>query len=211
MIQAILFDFWGTLVENGVWSPVKQIRTILDIKIPFPEYVVRMEMAMMSSRFDSLKEAFEEVGREFDLKLDQDLIDQLIGLWNKSWMLAKPYPETVEILTELSQKYKLGLVSNTDYFSIKNVLEKFNLSHYFTKIFLSCDMGMIKSDLQFMPKVLAALSLDPEDCLMVGDSIESDIKPAENNGVKSILIDRKDMLDKVPKIKDLKELKNFLP
>ena len=86
MTKAILFDFWGTLVENGVWSPIKQVRNILEIKLPFPEYVVRMEKAMMTSKFNNLKEAFENVCKEFNLEINNDKIDSLVGMWNKSWM-----------------------------------------------------------------------------------------------------------------------------
>ena len=55
MTKIILLDFWGTLVENGVWSPTKQVRNILGIRMPFPEYVVRMERSMMTKEFSSLK------------------------------------------------------------------------------------------------------------------------------------------------------------
>ena len=51
MVKAIIFDFWGTLVENGVWSPIKQVKQILDIDVPFSEYVVRMEKAMIPALF----------------------------------------------------------------------------------------------------------------------------------------------------------------
>ena len=29
MTKAIIFDLWGTLVENGVHSPIKQVKNIL--------------------------------------------------------------------------------------------------------------------------------------------------------------------------------------
>ena len=41
MVKAILFDFWGTLVENGVRSPVKQVKWILMLKdMDFSEYII---------------------------------------------------------------------------------------------------------------------------------------------------------------------------
>ena len=67
MVKAILFDFWGTLVSNGVWSPIKQVKQKLDINMPFSEYVVRMERAMMTEKFPSLKKAFENVFLEFSI------------------------------------------------------------------------------------------------------------------------------------------------
>ena len=210
MTKAILFDFWGTLVENGVWSPIKQVRNILEIKLPFPEYVVRMEKAMMTSKFNNLKEAFENVCKEFNLEINNDKIDSLVGMWNKSWMLAQPYQEIKEIITELRKKHQVILVSNTDCFSIKQVMEKFNLDELFDKVFLSCEIGMIKTDQNFFKHVLTDLNLTTDDATMVGDSIQSDIMAAKRMDMKAVLIDRRNTRDYHPKIKSLNELSRVL-
>ena len=75
MVKAILFDFWGTLVENGVWSPIKQVKRIINIHTPFSEYVVRMEKAMMTQKFSSLKDAFESVCKEFGVECGKEQIE----------------------------------------------------------------------------------------------------------------------------------------
>lgn len=210
MVKAILFDFWGTLAEQGIWSPVKQVKNILQIEIPFSEYIIRMEQVLMGQSFPSLKEAFEELGREFNLEIEPEKKEELIGLWNKSWMLAQPYPETEEVLKELKEKYRLVLISNTDCFSLPQVLDKFELRGLFEKIFLSYEIGAIKTDKIFLQRVLASLNLRPEDCLLVGDSIQSDIMPARRAGLKAVLVDRKNNRDYHPKIKTLKDLSQFL-
>ncbi|PIZ51430.1 hypothetical protein COY27_03505 [Candidatus Woesearchaeota archaeon CG_4_10_14_0_2_um_filter_33_13] len=210
MVKAILFDFWGTLVENGVWSPIKQVRNILDLKLPFPEYVVRMERAMMTTEFKELKDAFNAVYQEFNTNVNEQNIEKLVGLWNKSWMLAKPYPKVTEMLHQLKSKYKLILVSNSDCISIERVLDKFELRNLFDNIFLSYKVGLIKTDKNFFKHVLSELGLNVEDCIMVGDSIQSDVMSAKRIGMKAILIDRKNNRDFQPKIKDLRELENII-
>ncbi len=210
MTKALIFDFWGTLVENGVWSPVKQVKNILQIDLPFPEYVVRMEEAMMTQKFPELKDAFIKVCREFNLDLDMDKIERLVGLWNKSWMLAKPYPEVEEVLTELQAKYQLFLISNTDGFSIPQVLSKFKLDQYFEKMYLSYEQGLIKTNPKMLSKILKENNLNPEDCVVIGDSLESDIFPAKNAGIKTVLVDRKNTREYHPKVMSLTELKTIL-
>jgi 2-haloalkanoic acid dehalogenase type II len=210
MIKAIFFDFWGTLVENGVWSPIKQVKNILEIKLPFPEYVVRMERAMMTSKFENLKQAFENICKEFQIEIKNHKIETLVGMWNKNWMLAQPYEEVKEILVELRKKYKVILVSNTDCFSIKQVMEKFQLEELFDKIYLSCEVGLIKTDKNFFKHVLSDLGLTVDDAIMVGDSIQSDIMAAKKMGMKSVLIDRRNSRDYHPKIKSLHELGSVL-
>ena len=102
MIKAIIFDFWGTLVENGVRSPTKQVQEILQIRVPFSEYVTRMENAMMTRQFSSLRDAFENLCVEFKIHPESQQIEELVGMWNKSWMLANW--ETVFILVWPSPK-----------------------------------------------------------------------------------------------------------
>lgn len=210
MVKAIIFDFWGTLVENGVWSPTKQVKDILKIDVPFSEYIVRMEKAMMTRNFNSLKEAFENVCHEFNLPCTEDKVEQLIGMWNKSWMLAKPYEEVKEELEKLQKEYKLILISNTDCFSINQVLEKFQLRPLFERIFFSYELGKIKTEEKFLQEVLKKTKLKVEDCIMVGDSILSDMEAAKNAGIKGVLIDRKEQQHFHPKIRNLKELASIL-
>tara|TARA_Y100000310_G_scaffold89923_1_gene87043 strand:- start:10426 stop:11058 length:633 start_codon:yes stop_codon:yes gene_type:complete len=210
MTKTILFDFWGTLVENGVWSPIKQVRNILQIREPFSDYVIKMENAFMTKPHSSLKEGFQEVAAAFNIDAPEDVIDELVGLWNKSWMLAKPYPEVEEILKRLKETHQLVLISNTDCNSILNVLEKFKLEQYFDHRFLSFEVGKIKTDPEFLQQVITELKLNEEDCILVGDSVLSDIKCAEQAGIKSVLIDRRNRRDHDPKISTLRELEKYL-
>jgi len=210
MVKVILFDFLGTLVENGVWSPMKQVKNILRIEQPFSEYVVRMETAMMTSTFRQLKDAFDAIGNEFGVRIYPKQMDLLVGMWNKSWMLAKPYAETEEALEELSKKYKLIVVSNTDCFSAGNVIKKFDLEKFFSRIFWSYEVGLIKTNPQMFKQILAELEVEPEEVVMVGDSIESDMIPASKIGIKTVLIDRKNARDYPTKISSLKDLEKML-
>lgn len=210
MAKALLFDFWGTLVETGIHSPIKQVQDILAIELPFSEYVVRMERAMMTTSFDSLRDAFLAICREFTIEPTEEQIEQLIGRWNKSWMLSQPYYEVEQVLAQLQNQYRLILISNTDCFSLLRALEKFKLQKYFEKVYLSFEQGILKTDPTFFDKIMKDLELVPEDCLIIGDSIESDIKAAQQAGIKAILIDRRNRRDFNPKIRNLRELARWL-
>lgn len=208
MTKAILLDFWGTLVDNGVRSPIKQVKYTFDIRLPFSQYVVRLENAMMKKQFANLTDAFEMVCQEF--KVDHKQVENMVGMWNKNWMLAAPYPDTIQGLEELQSKYKLILISNTDNFSVPNVLEKFNLKKYFHDIVLSCEVGSLKTEPQFIQSILEKHGLKKEDCVLVGDSLLSDIQAATAAQIKGILIDRRNTREFKPKITSLLELKDHL-
>ncbi|MGM5487706.1 MAG: HAD family hydrolase [Nanobdellota archaeon] len=207
-MKAVLFDFWGTIIENGIFpSPVKQAKFILRIDMPFSDYIERFEKSFMTRKADNLTEAFRNVCDEFDVRPPEHVIDKLVGMWNKNTLLAKPFEDTFETIKGLREKgVKIGLVSNTDPFSITQLISKFELDELFDGIVLSYEAGMLKSNPEMFDKALAKLGVAKEDAVMVGDSIESDMKGAENAGIKAYLIDRKDKRDYESKITGLKEL-----
>ena len=90
----------------------------------------------MTSKFFELKDAFLAVANEFKVRMTPHQLELLIGMWNKSWMLAQPYKEVKEVLEKLKKEHTLVLVSNTDCFSEIRVLEKFGLLKYFDKTFI---------------------------------------------------------------------------
>lgn len=211
MVKAIFFDFWGTLVENGVYpSPVRNVKFILNIHMPFQDYITRFEKAFMTQKFESLSDGFENVSKEFNSEINNEMMDRLVGLWNKNMLLARPFPETVKVLEELKKKYKIVLIANTDPFSIQQTLEKFKMQDLFDKTFFSCDLGYLKTDKELFENVLKKLKLKPEDVVMVGDSLESDIKAAQNAGIKGILLDRRMRREFEPRISNLDELEKHL-
>ena len=211
MIKAIFFDFWGTIVENGVFpSPVKQVRFILDLDIEFSDYIQKFEETVMLKKFENLNDAFAEVCKAFKIEAEEEKIEKLVGMWNKNKFFAKPYPDTKNTLEKLKEKYKLILVSNTDCFSVKEVLEKYDLDKYFEKTFLSYEVGKLKTDPKFFKEILKKLKLKKTDVVMIGDSLQSDMKPAEDAGIRSILVDRRERREYKEKIKYLSEISKLL-
>ena len=69
---------------------------------------------------------------------------------------------------------------------------------------------MIKTDPEFINHVLKTLQVEPKDCLLIGDSMQSDIEPAQRVGIKAILIDRKNKREVEEKITNLRQIKEYL-
>ncbi|MBD3313018.1 HAD-IA family hydrolase [Candidatus Woesearchaeota archaeon] len=212
MIKAIIFDFWGTLMEQGVNpSPFKQAKYFFRIKAPFSEFAPKFEKAFMTEYFDSLSEGFRKVSQEFSLNPPDFVYEKLVGVWNKNKLLAKPYPETLDALTELKKKYRLALVASTDCFSVNEVIDKYDLRKYFDVIALSYETGLLKTDKKMFQHILKKLKVTKDEAVMVGDSIESDMVGAEAAGISSVLVDRKDKREYPNKILDLTQVKDVVP
>lgn len=211
MVKVIMFDMWGTVIENGVFpSPLRQIKRILRINAKFPVYITKFEESFMLNNFENLTEGFKEVCKLFDINPPPFIIDKCVGLWNKNAILAKPFEEALETLAELKNGYKLVLLCNTDPFSADQVIKKYNLKDYFDEIFLSYSFGKLKTSENYFKEILKKMKLKKDDVLMVGDSLESDMKPAENAGIKTVLIDRFERREYENKIKSLDQLMGVL-
>jgi len=104
----------------------------------------------------------------------------------------------------------LALVSNTDPFSADQVIKKFSLEKIFDNIFLSYKFGKLKTSKGFFDQIEKDMKTKKKDLTMIGDSLESDMKPAKEAGVKSILIDRREKREYEVKIKSLEELESVL-
>jgi len=210
-VKAVIFDFWGTLVSTGTWSPLKQSQQILRVNTPFSSFVPIFEQAFMTQSFKDQHEAFTKVCEAFDVAPIPIVLEKLIGVWNTNKILAKLFPETMEVLEWLkSNKYKLALISNTDCFGIETVIEKFELTKFFDSIQFSFKTGLLKTDPKAFDVLLKELKVKKNEVVMVGDSIESDMKGAEQAGITGVLVDRRGMREYTNKIKDLHELKTFL-
>lgn len=210
MTKIILFDFWGTLVDNGTYSPLRQTYDLLRIRLSFPEFVQTFEHAFMTKKFEEQAEGFQAVCEAFEIPVKSFVIDKLIGLWNKNRMLAKLYPDTIEALKTLKAKgYKLAILSNTDAL-VQQVIERFELAPYFDATFFSYETGLLKTDKEAFDAVLKQFNVNKDDLVMVGDSLETDIAGAENAGIKAVLIDRKNKRTYENKITSLTELDKSL-
>lgn len=209
MVKAIFFDFWGTLIENGTYSPLKQSFSILRLRMPYGEYVERFERALMTRKFEDQSEAFRAVCEEFNIEPKPIIIEKLIGVWNKNKILAKPFPETIEALEKLKEKYKLAIVSNAPYGSVQEILDKFDMNKYFDGIFVSSKQGKLKTAGLF-DVALKEMGLEKDDVVMVGDSLQSDIRGAEHAGIKAFLLDRRDRREYENKIIQLTQLEEEL-
>ena len=71
-------------------------------------------------------------------------------------------------------------------------------------------MGCIKTDPNFLSKVLESLDADATECVFLGDGVNSDMVPAEAAGIKGILIDRRDRQEYDLKIRRIEELDRII-
>lgn len=124
------------------------------------------------------------------------------------------YPVTEELLTKLrDSKFKLSLVSRAD--NVKQRLDDFK-RFYLGNYFEFMEAVPETRSKNFIP-ILKKFNFMPEECLVVGDYVKSEIKEGNKIGIKTIWIKNGEFPNVLPQ-KDqekpdymIESLENLLP
>lgn len=193
MIKAVVFDLWGTLFYESTQKehPFRKFARLIGQDLSDYKYLKVFETYLMLKKNYSLRKPVLQILTHFGIVADEKLISELIRLLEKKGIIEDPYPETFKVLGELRARgYKLALITNTYYTSYKRVNKKFNLGKYFDIVLKSYETGMLKPDPKVFELVLSKLNTSKKETLMVGDSLEDDVRAAEKFGIKGVLVDR---------------------
>jgi len=123
-----------------------------------------------------------------DLGLDHDLIphqfeDDYVRICPTKTNL---FPGAHEVLTYLHHKYTLHLISNGFKESTEMKVKLTSLAPYFDQVIISEIVGCNKPDPAIFKYALDGASASVEESLMIGDSLEADIKGALDYGMDAI-------------------------
>lgn len=93
-------------------------------------------------------------------------------------------PNSREVLNELKKKYKIYLITN----GVKRVQEKRlsllgDFRDIFDKVFISEEIEFTKPDIRFSEYVLNDIKISKEECLIIGDSLSSDMMLGINSSI----------------------------
>ena len=123
------------------------------------------------------------------------------------------FPQAHETLTYLTSKYKLHLISNGFQESTEMKIEKTGLGNYFHTIVISECVGCNKPDKAIFEFALKGAGATVAESLMIGDSIEADIRGAQAFGMRAIFFnpERKEKPEDVEhEITELNQLMQIL-
>ena len=210
--KVLVFDLWGTVIETGVKpSPSRQVKYFLRVRESFSDFVLAFEHSFMTRKFESLKQAFEHVVKDFNLRIPDFVYEKMIGMWNKNVILSEMYEEIPSVFESLKKNgYSLVLLANIDQFAFEQLEHKHKLSEIFDAVYPSFETGLLKINPESFEKIAKDFKVKKEDLVMVGDSVHSDMEAAEKAGIRGILVDRKDNREYDNKVLTLVDLEKAL-
>jgi len=106
---------------------------------------------------------------------------------------AVEFPEeNRSTLNRLTNKnYRMAIISNFDHApTAYGLLEKFEIKHYFEKIFISVDIGWRKPKRDIFLNAFDVLGIEPYDAIFIGDSFDADVVGSKSVGMDVIWINR---------------------
>ena len=129
------------------------------------------------------KVLFEELGVQVDAEKVARTYEK--NLATGHWFL----PGAEEAVESLSQKYRLFLASNGTASVQKGRMTSANLYRFFEQSFVSQELGHNKPSKAYFDAAIARIpGFDPGKCLMVGDSLTSDILGGKNAGIRTVWV-----------------------
>lgn len=207
MIKRIIFDLDNTLI---MWQEKYKMaikNTIDYYKLDIDYQLVDEVIESYGNYYDTYQKEnmLQLINKSFNLKLGLDFIEKWL---EEIGNMADIDEDVIDTLKYLSQKYELVVLTNWFKESQVSRLKKAEIYHFFKEIYGGEEVAK-PNPLSFKK---AIGNNKKEECLMIGDDIETDIKGAINFGIKAILIDSNDKYkdSEYIRINNLKQLKEML-
>ncbi len=236
--SAFLFDFYGTLAE--VWTDESSLSFWKKISAEFEKQGVLYEPEKAKETYFRLIRETEEREHQEGRNTEIDILDVFSAMFEEkkekrteeelvsfaetfrvlSRRKLRLYAGAKALLESLREKgVQLYLLSNAQKSFTMPEIRELGIENYFEDIFLSSAVGYKKPDLFFVEALLKKHHLKPEECLLIGNDVFTDVETAKKAGMDCIYIhsalssktDLKDIDEKAVFIgMDLRKLKRFL-
>lgn len=197
MIKAVVFDAYGTLISTGTGSldATKKILDLYDSPISAKAFYgdwKKYHRAHIDglSRFVPEETIFrwdlEKLYAQYSLpgNAAKDVRIMLDTLGNRA-----AFPESREVVERLKPSVTVCIGSTTDTEPLMRDLARSGIT--VDHVFTSEDLQVYKPQKAFYERILAALSLQPEEVLFVGDSLTADVHGPRQVGMKTCWANRK--------------------
>ena len=226
MIRTVFLDLDDTILDFGRGERKALCRTLLDLGInPSPELVARyVEINIGLWRAFERREIDREevlVGRfrrlfsEFNIMASAEAAEES---YEKYLSMEHDFlPGAEQMLKDLYNdgRYSLYMATNGNPAVQWPRIKDTDIGKYFKDIFISYDFGVGKPNREFFERCFERIEdFKPEEAIIIGDSLTSDIKGGINAGIKTCHFNHRNHAysDIIPdyEIKNMSELKALI-
>lgn len=189
MTRAVIFDMYETLITHFNTPLYFGAQMAQEAGIPIEKFLPLWRSTEDDRTVGKL--ALEEV-LSMILKENHCYSEALVNKMAEKRTATKVelfkhlHSEIIPMLQALKEKgILIGLISNC-YFEEASVIRKSQLFPYFDGVYLSCEQGVKKPDEEIFRRCMEELSVQPEECVYVGDGGSYELETAKGLGMKAV-------------------------
>ena len=192
--KAVIFDLYGTLIDKFPMDAYRQELRDMAAAISAPPDDFRRWWFDTyddrgSGKFQSYEENIGYICDKLGIRADDDQIKQAVEILREFGpRYFKPRPDAIELLTYLkSNGYKTGLISDCSV-AVPRLFKGSALAPLIDVTTFSCLVGTQKPDPRIYQLTTERMSVEPADCLYIGDGDSNELTGALQAGMHPILI-----------------------
>ena len=201
MLKAVIFDLGDTLTNHHK-EKINLLRSGLFRKYGYNISEKQLKQASVATKTKFMKKYYGSVEihksrNRFKMELEylgyEPKEAELIKMEkeeSEQWKNATTlYPGAKNILKYCKGKgLKIAVISNSTRGFFRKLIRKLGIEQYFDFVLISQEIGYEKSSLVPFKMALEKLKVKPEECLMVGNRPDEDMK-AKKVGIKTCLVE----------------------
>lgn len=196
MIKRIIFDLDNTIIkwEEKYWDSIEKALISSNIKYTKDDIQdIKNGFDNFESQYDKyIKESLLEcINKYTKLNLNMNFFESALEEFSKCTPQNLD-EDIIQTLEYLYKKYELVILTNWFKQEQEKRLEAVNIRKYFKQIYAPQDFKIKPNKEAF----LIASENKIDECIMVGDSLNSDIKGALNVGMKAIYLNKEESYSK---------------
>ncbi len=202
-----IFDLYGTLIDIRTdeqsfyfWKKVSDLFASYgksyepeQLHQKYLERVNTREQQMRKDKgYDLVEITIENVFRDLlePVKADDGEINKICRTFRKlSIMWCYPYDNTLKVLRELKRRGKrVYMLSNAQNSFTEDDLSGTGIPEMMDRMYISSVEGIKKPHPDFIGKLIRENDLKPEECVMIGNDMRTDIMSAQIAGIDSVFL-----------------------
>lgn len=192
--EVLTFDCYGTLIdwESGMLAALRPVLLVHNAKLNdeqilelFAEIETEQEEGEYTKYREILRRVVQKFGERLGFETNPTELDSLANSI-KNW---QPFPDTVEALKNLKNKFKLAVISNIDDDLFAGSAR--NLDIDFDWIITAEKAKSYKPSLHNFELAIEKIGLPSEKILHIAQSIYHDIIPAKSLGLSTVWVNRR--------------------
>ncbi|XP_015235901.1 PREDICTED: N-acylneuraminate-9-phosphatase [Cyprinodon variegatus] len=202
-VKAILFDLDNTLIETSGAGEValQKTRELLKSKLSLDDDAIcsifdKFKLKLLHESSDRLPGTSqddvrvchweESIAETIGRCSISDLASQCYYMWKNSRLeVLCLTPEVRSLLKQLRSRYKLLLLTNGDAQTQREKVEAVKCEEFFDAVVIAGDHAEQKPFPSIFQLCFDQLEVEAQECVMVGDNLDTDIQGGFNAGVRA--------------------------